>query len=175
MDEPNDGKLKLMEEIRESIKEQDWRAADFKILEFLKKDPHDPDALMYLGVSKGAQGYEPEGEQHLLASLTLEPGNRDAYYYLGVMVLEQGRCILARNALERGLSIDPSNHSILFQLGRALERLGEQASALDAYQKALGNNLSTIQTEPDFTAEAKKAINRLEAAEPQKEEQTCAD
>jgi tetratricopeptide (TPR) repeat protein len=167
MVETDTAKMKLMDEIRDAIKEKNWRTADFKILEYLKEEPHSPDALMYLGVSKGAQGYEPEGEQHLLASLTLEPGNRDAYYYLGVMVLEQGRCILARNALERGLTIDPSNHTILFQLGRALERLGEQDSAMDAYQRSLGSNLSTIQTEPDFTSEAKKAVNRLQNAKSQ--------
>ncbi len=155
---------KLISAMRDAIGIQGWRSADLKAREVLKHKPNDPDALMYLGVARAAQGYEPEGEHHLLASLTFNPHNKDAYYHLGLIVLEQGRCILASEAFRKGQSIDPTNHRLLYQLGRALERLGNLDDALDSYKQALQNKPNPELDEIDFSLESEKAIIRLRSA-----------
>lgn len=164
-----------MQQIVDAINDESWRAADSTIYEYLRQCPNDPDALMYLGVSKAAQGYEPEGEQHLLASLTFNPGNKLAYYHLGVIVLEQGRCILASEAFRRGLSIDPDNHSLHYQLGRALERLGNHEEALQAYQRAINTNPAEGITSTDFSVQSQDAITRLQDSSRQEEIETCEE
>ena len=153
---------KLISAMRDAIGIQGWRSADLKAREVLKHKPNDPDALMYLGVARAAQGYEPEGEHHLLASLTFNPHNKDAYYHLGLIVLEQGRCILASEAFKKGVSIDPTNHALLFQLGRAFERLGNLDKALEVYEQALQNKPNPGLEEVDFSLEIEKAIKRVQ-------------
>ncbi len=155
---------RLISSMRDAIGIQAWRSADLTAREVLKHKPNDPDALMYLGVARAAQGYEPEGEHHLLASLTFNPHNKDAYYHLGLIVLEQGRCILASEAFRKGQSIDPTNHRLLYQLGRALERLGNLDEALGAFQQALQYGPDPELAEIDFTIESEKAIIRIQSA-----------
>jgi aspartate beta-hydroxylase len=164
-----------MDDIKKAIWNEQWRAADTRIHEYLKHEPNDPDALMYLGVSKAAQGYEPEGEHHILASLTFNPRNKTAYYYLGIIVLEQGRCILASEAFKKGLSIDPTNHALQYQLGRALERLGNSEEALDAYRQSLSYSPDRDLSDNDFSAKSKEAIRRLKDSQNLTEGETCEE
>lgn len=114
-----------------------WRTVELNAKKVLDSEPHNSDATMFLGIVKAAQGYEPEGESLLLASLIFNPSNFDAYYNLGRIVLDQGRCILASEAFKKGLTIEPTYHPLHYQLGRALERLGDLKGALEAYQGAL--------------------------------------
>ncbi len=170
----NEGEIsRLISALRAAIGIQAWRLADQKAREVLKRKPNDPDALMYLGVARAAQGYEPEGEHHLLASLTFNPRNRDAYYHLGVIVLEQGRCILASEAFRKGISIDPENHQLHYQLGRALERLGYLDEALVAFKQALQNRPNPELDEIDYSIEADKSINRVKEAQRDSVEKTA--
>ena len=165
----------LMATIKDSIRKKQWHSADNKIYDYLKYVPNDPDALMYLGVSKAAQGYEPEGEHHILASLTFNPRNMLAYYHLGVIVLEQGRCILASEAFQRGLSIGPENQALLYQLGRALERLGKYEEAIDAYQQSINSQLDKELTEEDFSERSQEAIKRLQDPKIRTDAETCKE
>lgn len=164
-----------MGEIREAIRDQAWRTADLKIHEYLKHEPNDPDAMMYLGISRAAQGFEPEGEHLLLASLTFNPRNKEAYYHLGIIVMEQGRCILASEAFRKGLSIDSTSHALLYQLGRALERLNNIEESLDAYQQALNHGPNIEKSGDDFTSETKKAIKRLRDPKLRRNPETCEE
>jgi tetratricopeptide (TPR) repeat protein len=165
----------LMTSIKNAIRSKQWRAADTLILEYLRRVPNNPDALMYLGISKAGQGYEPEGEHHLLASLTFNPRNKVAYYYLGVIVMEQGRCILASEAFRKGLDIDPDNHSLHYQLGRALERLGNHEEALQAYEQVLNTDPSMSIDNSDFITQSQEAIARLQDPEGLTDTESCED
>ncbi|MHA2424644.1 MAG: tetratricopeptide repeat protein [Candidatus Thorarchaeota archaeon] len=167
--------LKLMSEIKLAVGSKDWRKADSKIMEFLQHEPNNPDALMYLGISKAAQGYEPEGEHHLLASLTFNPKNKIAYYYLGIIVMEQGRCMLASEAFRKGLSIDPHNHSLHYQMGRALERLGNYNEAIYAYEQALNTDSSAGIIDADFYAQSQEALVRLQESGSRADAETCKE
>jgi len=167
--------MQLIREIREGIRNQSWRTADLKIHEYLRQEPNDPDALMYLGISRAAQGFEPEGEQLLLASLTFNPRNKDAYYNLGLIVMNQGRCIFASEAFRKGLSIVPDNHARLYPLGRALERLGNVEESLDAYQQALNHDPDPENPGDDFTSETRLAIEYLQDPKRQTDAETCEE
>lgn len=164
-----------MEEIRAAIRNKNWRAADSRIHEYLGQVSNDPEALMYLGVSKAAQGYEPEGEHHLLASLTFNPRSKLAYYYLGIIVMEQGRCILASEAFRKGLSIDPTNQALLYQFGRSLERLGNYEEALDAYRRSLDSDPDIEISDEDFSTKSHEAIKRLKEPEYQIDAKFCGE
>jgi hypothetical protein len=142
-----------------------WRAAEFNAQRVLEHEPNNPEALMYLGIARAAQGFEPEGENQILASITLDPRNAVAYYHLGRVVLRQGRCLLASNAFKQGLAIEPTNHPLLYHLGKALECLGSPEEAISYYQQALqnrpGRSLISSFSGTDFTSEATEAINRI--------------
>ncbi|NHJ12900.1 MAG: hypothetical protein EAX95_04450 [Candidatus Thorarchaeota archaeon] len=159
---------RLLRIARSAVRVHAWRAAEMNSIEALRGDPLNDEALMYLGIARAAQGFEPEGETHLLASLTLNPKNSDAYYNLGLLALKQGRSLFATDCFEHGLSIDPSNHALLFQYGRALERIGRLQDALQAHQQCVLQSPNPGQlwgfTGMDFTGEAKEAIERIEMA-----------
>jgi tetratricopeptide (TPR) repeat protein len=145
-----------------------WRAAELNAQQVFKHDSNNPAALMYLGIAKAAQGYEPEGENQLLASLTLDPKNAEAYYNLGLIVMEQARCIFASEAFKKGLTIDSTNHSLLYRLGQALERLGNLNEAIETYHRALDHRPNPkerwVPIESDFTEETKESIRRVQSA-----------
>ena len=157
---------RLIETARAAIRLQAWRVAETSALEVLKREEQNSEALMYLGLVKAAQGFGPEGENLLLASLTFNPRDHNAYYNLGVLALQQGRCIFASDAFRHGLTIDPGNHQLLFQLGRALERLGMMKEAFESYQQALLHRPDPDQdwklTGTDFAEESRSAIERLQ-------------
>jgi TolA-binding protein len=151
---------------RAAITVHAWRAAEQNAQQALRHDPVNPEAMMYMGIAKAAQGYEPEGEGLLLASLTLDPQNAETYYNLGLIVLKQGRCILANNAFSRGLAIEPTSHTLLYHLGQTFERLGALNEALEAYYQALRHSPNSNQvwelTGMDFTLETKDSITRIQ-------------
>ncbi|MFW9918556.1 MAG: tetratricopeptide repeat protein [Candidatus Thorarchaeota archaeon] len=152
--------MALIEDIQGAIRNKEWRLAEQKATKLLDQNPSGPEALMYLGITRAAQGFEPEGETLLLASLTLDSKNKEAYYNLGLIVMNQGRYLLATDAFQHGLSLDPTNHALLYQLGRALERLCRDEEALDMLEKAL---LHPPDDELDFTNESKDAIKRIQS------------
>ncbi|TFG27025.1 tetratricopeptide repeat protein [Candidatus Thorarchaeota archaeon] len=143
-----------------------WRAAELNAQYILKHEPYNAIATMYLGIARAAQGFEPEGENLLLASLTLNPRNVDAYYNLGLIVLDQGRCIFASDVFKKGLSLDPENHPLHYHLGKTLERLGKLGEALESYQMAVKHSPNPDQiwgyTGKDFTLEARESVSRLQ-------------
>ena len=173
----------FIETTRAAARVRAWRVVETNALEVLKHDEQNSEALMYLGLVKAAQGFEPEGENLLLASLTFNPRNHNAYYNLGFLALQQGRCMFASDAFRHGLTIDPANHSLLFQLGRALERLGMTKEALESYQQALLHSPKPNQgwdiTGMNFAEDSRRAIERLESSSgsktPDSEERSCTD
>ncbi len=164
-EDSEDNIAKYLQVARSAARVHAWKSVDINILEFLKHHPNHPEALMYLGISRAAQGFEPEGETLLLSSLTLDPRNHDAYYNLGLLVLRQGRRLLARDCFNKGLSLESSNHPLLFQLGQALEQLGDLAGALKAYEETLKNspdpNKAWGHSGLDFTTQAQEAVERI--------------
>ncbi|MFW9909600.1 MAG: tetratricopeptide repeat protein [Candidatus Thorarchaeota archaeon] len=145
-----------------------WRTVELNAKKVLDNEPYNSEATMFLGLVKAAQGYEPESESLLLASLILNPSNFDAYYNLGRIVLDQGRCILASEAFKKGLTIEPTYHPLHYQLGRALERLGDLKGALEAYQEALIHSPASEQIFghliEDFSIATTESIARVNQA-----------
>lgn len=174
---------RLIETARAATRLQAWRVAETSALEVLKREEQNSEALMYLGLVKAAQGFGPEGENLLLASLTFNPRDHNAYYNLGVLALQQERCIFASDAFRHGLTIDPVNHSLLFQLGRALEKLGMTKEALESYEQALLHSPKANQEREfagmNFAEDSRRAIERLQSPSGSKTsdsgERSCVD
>ncbi len=166
--------LDLLRIIKDMVRSSAWRAVEQTSLTLLQRIPNNAEALMYLGIARAGQGFEPEGETLLLTSLTFDPQNKDAYYHLGIIVLEQGRCMLASEAFRKGLSIDPTSHPLQYQMGRALERLGNHEESLVAYQQALIHTPKNGQSD-DFTSEAKAAIARLQDPNRADNQEVCKE
>jgi superkiller protein 3 len=155
----DDDTLQEISKIQDSISKKEWRVVEQMCHTILKRIPNEPEALMYLGIARAAQGFEPEGENLLLASLNINPRSKQAYYNLGLIVMNQGRCIFASDAFDHGLRIDPHDHALYYQRGCALERLGKRKEAIEHFEKAV---LHTPTDEAlDFTAAAKEAIQRI--------------
>ena len=153
--------LEWIEKIQSAIRQKEWKDVERISLFIMNTHQNHPEAMMYLGIARAAQGYEPEGENLILASLTLNPKNKEAYYNLGLIVLNQGRCLFAVDAFQHGLNLDPTNHALFFQLGCALERLCRNEEALDAFRKAQLH--SPEEDGLDFRRESSAAIERLES------------
>jgi tetratricopeptide (TPR) repeat protein len=159
-----------------------WRMTESCAQRALQHDQNNPEALMYLGAAKAAQGFEPEGENQLLASLVFNPSNAETYYNLGLIVMKQGRCILASEAFKRSLAIESNNHAFLYRLGQSLERLGDLEGALKMYQQAIQHHpdpeLSWIHLGLDLLEEIEESIQRVQSAirdSSQSENIPCAD
>ena len=161
-----DEEQKQLKVCKKAIKLGAWRVVEFNALEYLKANPNDPEALMYLGIARGEQGFEPEGENLLLTSLTFDPNNHHAYYHLGVLVMKQGRKILASNCFSKGLEYEPEYHSLLYQLGRAHELMNSDEDAIRMYEKALENipikEDTWADSIDDFSDDARIAIKRIQ-------------
>ncbi len=163
--ETMDSRLELyFDEIYRASQKEEWRIVEQKARAVLEAEAHHPKAMMFLGLARAGQGFEPEGENLILASLTLDSRNVEGYYYLGVLVLDQGRSLLAIDAFLHGIRIAPTSHPLHYQLGRAYERSGRHDEALSAYARAV--DLISSSSEDalawlDFSAEAKEAIVRL--------------
>ncbi|MFX0108228.1 MAG: tetratricopeptide repeat protein [Candidatus Hodarchaeota archaeon] len=142
-----------------------WRVVERYALRMLELEPHDPTALMFLGVARAEQGYEPEGEHLLLSALTFNSRHLDSYYNLGRLVLKQGRYILASNLFKRGLDINSKHHSMNFHLGQALERLGLYDEAAYYYESTIESSPNEIGNSDflieDYTKEASDSLTRL--------------
>jgi len=150
---------------RAAASAEDWESAEMFANAVLETDPRQPEALLYLGIARGAQGDLDGAEEALLMAVQAAPDLYDAWYNLGALSMNRGDAQSAIGAYRESLRIRPGNHAVLYQLGRACEAAGDLAAALEAYQAA-------VDTAPnphgywgfrgaDYGAEARQALLRL--------------
>ncbi len=150
---------------RTAVSAGEWESAEMFANAVLATDPRQPEALMYLGMARGAQGDLDTAEEALLLAVQADPDLYDAWYNLGALSMNRGDAQSAVGAFRESLRIRPGNHAVLYPLGRACEADGALPAAIEAYEAA-------VQSAPnphgywgfrglDYTEQAREALRRL--------------
>ena len=83
------------------------------------------------------QGRKREAEDAYRRLLEENPDLVEALSYLAIASMERGEPTHALGFLRRAQALTPTDATLSLRMGRAQESLGDQASALDAYEQAL--------------------------------------
>ena len=150
---------------RAAVSAGDWGSAEMFANAILQTDPRQADALMYLGVARGAQGDLATAEEALLLAIEADPEQYDAWYNLGALYMNRCDPRRAIMAFQESLHIRPESHAVLFQLGHAYEAAGQATPAREAYEAAVRNAPNPHgywgYRGLDYTEQAREALRRL--------------
>lgn len=144
----------------------------------LRGDPHQPDALHYLGVLHHQLGNAEAAVEMIRASLRNAPNNANAWSNLGNVLRATGDRDAAMEAYRKAVEIDPGNPAAHNNLGIVLKELDRLDEAEAAYRRAidvdpghaeayrnLGHVLKRLQRIPEaLDAYAKAVVLRPESA-----------
>ena len=137
------------------------------IRDYLRRHPHDFDALYYTGVIEKGLGNNAEAEKTLREAVAIKPDNFDARYNLGFTLAHLGRPAEAKLQLEAALRLSPDSIKARFQLGTVLRALGqkdEAAHELNAVQEAKQTGMK----QTSAAVKASQANEDLQSGDPQK-------
>lgn len=122
---------------------QRWQAAENAFDEAIKRDPFSVIAYQQRGLAnsvlaeQGVSGALEQAVRDFEEVVRREPAWAFNHANLGALYLAQDRAEDARLAFEESLRRAPQCASCALNLGAALEVLGDEAAAIQAYQKAL--------------------------------------
>ena len=105
--------------------------------QILTRDPGNPQATHYLGITLFRMGQREEGLDELRRSVALAPLEPILEQNFGLMLAEAGRVEDAESHFRRAVSLNPGLVSAQNYLGMALQRQGRLAAALESYSGAL--------------------------------------
>ena len=80
----------------------------------------------------------------LITAITVDPNSEEAQFYLGVLFYKENNFNLAISPLEKAQTLSPKSPLPVFYLAMTHEALGDEAKALEFYQRA--ENLSPEQS-----------------------------
>ena len=141
----------------------------------LAADPHQVDALHFLGLSRHHRGQHEAGIALVEKALALAPDNVDARSNLGNMLAANGRLAEAEATYRQALSLRPDHVNALANLGSVLRRRGDLAGAEAALRGALAlapdhaeahHNLANVLRAADRDEEALQSYSRALALRP---------
>lgn len=127
----------LLSKSLESLAEGDCLRADTNLLQLLKFQPNNIDAIRLLGVSAALQKKYPEALRYFDKVLKISPRNGVAHSNRGNVLQELGRYKEALLAYDLALSLEPSYVEAYNNRGNVLQALGRYKDALIAYNSAL--------------------------------------
>jgi len=132
--------------------------AEQRMRTILRNNPADVGALNDLAWLLASESRDLDTALDLAERATRLDPRPEVLDTLGWVRLQRGEPGLALAPFERALSADPDAASILYRMGLALERLGRNEPARDAFRKALGAG--------DFpeAEEARAALSRIGAS-----------
>ena len=113
----------------------DRAAAAFRAV--LALAPHQPEALLLLGVTELRRREAEAAAGHLADAITVRPDGADAYANLGIALRACARPERAAVSYRRALRLAPARPEIWFNLGNVLRELGRGEPALACYTAAL--------------------------------------
>lgn len=112
-------------------------AAEVIYLEVLTSQPHDPDALHFLGMLRHQQGRAVEATSLIEAALAVDPRYAAAWANLGNVHLYSGRVREAEDAYARSLELNPEQPGTLNNFAILLRYRGEFRAAAEMHQRAI--------------------------------------
>lgn len=127
----------LLNKSVESLTAGDYLRAETNLLQVLKFQPNNTDALRLLGVASALQKRYPEALKYFDKVIKLSPRNGVAHSNRGNVLQELGKYKEALLAYDVALSLESSYVEAYNNRGNALQALGRYEEALLAYSSAL--------------------------------------
>jgi Flp pilus assembly protein TadD len=126
----------LVKQGMDAIQKQDFAAAKKVLAEAVAKDPKDPQAAFYYGVSMDGLGDTPGAMAEYKKALELDPKLVEAAVNLSGAQYEQKDAAGALATADKGLKANPKSPELLVNRALALEALGKKDEAMAAYGAA---------------------------------------
>ena len=132
------------------------RSVEKELLERVKKNPEDVEALAMLGDFYFDARQYKEAVEHYKKTLQLNPADGDTYNDLGLAQFYLGRNDEALKTLEDGVSAAPDYQRIYLTYGFVLSSLKENEEAVKVWKQA-------VEMDPDSSVgkEAKKFLEKI--------------
>jgi Flp pilus assembly protein TadD len=126
----------LVKQGMDAIQKQDFAAAKKVLAEAVAKDPNDPQAAFYYGVSMDGLGDTPGAMTAYKKALELDPKLVEAAVNLSGAQYEQKDAAGALATADKGLKASPKSPELLVNRALSLEALGKKDEAMAAYGAA---------------------------------------
>lgn len=145
----------------------------------LEKNPKDVEALLLKGAVARSGGKVDEAMKYYRAAIEVDPKNPSGYLAIAAVDNSAGRTAEAEAVIAEGMAASPDNPALTLIHGNYLERKGDFAGALAAYEAlyklrpaslTAANNLASILSEhyggdPAKLARAAEVARRLSGVE----------
>lgn len=132
--------LTLLHEASTAQRKGEYATARTLYAELLAIDPHQPDALHFIGLIEYQEGNAAAGLAKVEEAVRLRPQAADFLSNLGSVYLGLGRMTDALKVYTRSLEINPRNAGCATNLGIALSQAGQHEAAVALARKGLGYN-----------------------------------
>ena len=103
----------------------------------LAAEPHNPDALHFLGLALHQGGNPEAGLVHLQRAVDLRPDVASFHLNMGGVLESQGQWPAARSAYENAVRLDPNVSDAHFNLGIALLELDQPVAAAARFEQVI--------------------------------------
>ena len=136
------------------------------IRDYLRRHPHDFDALYFAGVVEKGLGNNLEAERALRQAVAIDPNHFDVRYNLGFVLAHLGRPEEAKSQLEAALKLSPDSSKARFQLASVLRALGlknEATKELNVFQQEKQEGMK----QTSAVVKASQANQDLQSGDPQ--------
>jgi len=137
------------------------------IRDYLRRRPHDFDALYFTGLVEKGLGNNADAEKDLHLAVAIDPNHFDARYNLGYVLAHLGRPAEAKVQLEAALKLSPESSKARFQLAAVLRALGlkdEASQELNVFQQEKQEGIK----QTSALVKASQANQDLQSGNPQK-------
>ncbi len=123
---------KLLQQAEESIKQEDWLAAEKKLIEVVALDPKNKQAFLYLGDIYIEQKKYSEARESFLYLLKISGGQAELYNKLGEVEQAEGNLAKAESYFLQSVDLDKDNVNYLYNLAMVYQ-LEENFDKADKY------------------------------------------
>ena len=137
------------------------------IRDYLRRRPHDFDALYFTGLVEKGLGNNADAERALHQAVAIDPNHFDTRYNLGYVLAHLGRPAEAKVQLEMALKLSPESSKARFQLAAVLRTLGlkdEASQELNVFQQEKQEDIK----QTSAVVKASQANQDLQSGDPQK-------
>lgn len=130
------GSAQHYQNAREDFAQRKYTEAVREVDSALRENPNMVPALV-LKARLATFGHRPDiAKSCLITAITVDPTSEEAQFYLGALFYAQNDFNLAISPLQMAQSLSPKSPLPVFYLAMAHEALGDEAKALELYQRA---------------------------------------